>query len=190
MVPAKGWTPGNYPRCQNQQLRAIPGCGPFSSFGASTSHTSNLGVGQSTHFWDDVEPYMEQERPPSIPQPPPFHTQVHRVQQLLDLPLWWGWLWNGQSAAPAPLKAPHHLGSGWTDQHRGYRSDWLDALSPQPGDDSQPLFWAPRADLLGPTPGRHHGKWPKRLRGSGRGRQAAPPQVRRNRRLCRTVGDG
>jgi len=27
-----------------------------------SGHTSNLGAGQSTHFWDDVESYTEQER--------------------------------------------------------------------------------------------------------------------------------
>jgi len=33
-----------------------------SSVAHQTSHTRNLGAGQSTHFWDDVEPYTEQER--------------------------------------------------------------------------------------------------------------------------------
>ena len=35
---------------------------PLPSVAHTTSHTSNPGAGQSTHFWDDVEFYTEQER--------------------------------------------------------------------------------------------------------------------------------
>ena len=53
----------------------------------------------------------------------------------------------------------------------------LDALFPQPGDSSQSLLRAPRADSRSPNRGWHQGKEPQRLGGSGRGGWSGPPNV-------------